>query len=111
MQFNLLMLSGFLLADILDVCLKEAGILFKDKVTSDDNFQWYRCQFSILAAMNRNGLFYFLLANVLTGAINIAVPTMHVAEPTAFTILVLYLMFLSVVISVLHIKNITVKFW
>ena len=108
MQFNFLLLGGFLLADILDVALKEAGILFKDRKPTQESSHR---DFSLLAAMNRNGLFYFLLCNVLTGIVNITVPTIHVQDSSAFTIMFLYLMLVSCVISVLHLKNITVKFW
>ncbi|KAK2006929.1 GPI-anchored wall transfer protein 1 [Colletotrichum eremochloae] len=44
----------------------------------------------VLRAYNRNGLFLFLVANVLTGLINMTVPTLHVGPLTAMGILIAY---------------------
>ncbi|KAK2036392.1 GPI-anchored wall transfer protein 1 [Colletotrichum somersetense] len=44
----------------------------------------------VLRAYNRNGLFLFLVANVLTGLINMTVPTLHVGPLAAMSILIAY---------------------
>ncbi|KIY42981.1 hypothetical protein FISHEDRAFT_54404 [Fistulina hepatica ATCC 64428] len=41
-------------------------------------------------AINKNGLVLFLLANLLTGAVNLAIPTMHVPDWAAMMILLAY---------------------
>ncbi|WQF87125.1 Putative phosphatidylinositol anchor biosynthesis protein PIGW/GWT1 [Colletotrichum destructivum] len=44
----------------------------------------------VLRAYNRNGLFLFLLANVLTGLVNMTVPTLHVGPLATMSILIAY---------------------
>lgn len=44
----------------------------------------------VLAAFNRNGLAMFLIANLLTGLVNLTVPTLHVSNTQAMGILVIY---------------------
>ena len=44
-------------------------------------------QFSLLEAVNRNGLFYFLLSNLLTGVVNFGMQTID--APVGTTLLVL----------------------
>ncbi|KAK2053533.1 GPI-anchored wall transfer protein 1 [Colletotrichum caudatum] len=44
----------------------------------------------VLRAYNRNSLFLFLVANVLTGLINMTVPTLHVGPLAAMSILIAY---------------------
>ena len=68
-------------------------------------------EFCLLEAMNRNGLFYFLLANLLTGLVNMNMQTIFASPGEGFTIITVYLATLSVVIATLHLKNITLKFW
>jgi phosphatidylinositol glycan class W len=45
---------------------------------------------SVLFAFNRNGLAVFLVANLLTGAVNMSVPTLHVGVATAMAVLGTY---------------------
>ncbi len=69
------------------------------------------CSFCLLEAINRNGLLFFLLSNLLTGAVNFAMPT-FLAPPTyAYVILVLYMLTVCQISGLLHMKNVTVKFW
>ncbi|NXI48981.1 PIGW protein, partial [Chloroceryle aenea] len=67
--------------------------------------------FCLISAINRNQLLFFLLANVLTGTVNILIDTMH--SKTAFTlcILHLYMFFNCLIMHLLHAKNIVLKFW
>ncbi|OLN84396.1 GPI-anchored wall transfer protein 1 [Colletotrichum chlorophyti] len=44
----------------------------------------------VMHAYNRNGLFLFLIANVLTGLVNMTVPTLHVGPPATMAILIAY---------------------
>ncbi|GFR00957.1 GPI-anchored wall transfer protein 1 [Trichonephila clavata] len=69
------------------------------------------CEFLLWKAINYNGLFYFLLANLLTGLVNISMNTDESSNLKSFIILVLYLTILTVS-SVVNIKfNIQLKFW
>lgn len=65
----------------------------------------------ILEAINYNGLLYFLLANVLTGAVNLSINTLQQSSACALTILCTYLLILNSIICVLHRANIQTKFW
>ncbi|KAI9853071.1 MAG: Glucosaminyl phosphatidylinositol (GlcN-PI) nositol acylation protein [Thelocarpon superellum] len=49
----------------------------------------------ILRAYNRNGLFIFLVANLLTGAVNLSVDTLHRSVLESMSILVAYLLVLT----------------
>jgi glucosaminylphosphatidylinositol acyltransferase len=49
----------------------------------------------LLEAINKNGLIIFLLANVATGIINLAIPTVHTPDLIAFAILSVYTFSLS----------------
>jgi phosphatidylinositol glycan class W len=63
----------------------------------------------LLHAFNRNGLALFLLANLLTGAVNLTLPTLHMNTLETMAVLVVYVGVLSTVAIVLDAKNISVK--
>jgi phosphatidylinositol glycan class W len=63
----------------------------------------------ILRAYNRNGLAIFLVANLLTGLVNMTVPTLDVAPVVALAILVAYASVLTGVAVALDMYNITLK--
>ena len=67
--------------------------------------------FDLLEAINANGLLYFLLANLLTGAVNLSTATMSASTSLALTELTVYILTLSAVVSVLYVYRIRVKFW
>jgi glucosaminylphosphatidylinositol acyltransferase len=61
----------------------------KDKQTEKQRIQ--DATSKIMHAFNRNGLFLFLLANLLTGAINMVIPTWHTTDVPAMAILLAYI--------------------
>ncbi|NXI95752.1 PIGW protein, partial [Psophia crepitans] len=65
----------------------------------------------LISAINKNQLLFFLLANVMTGAVNILIDTIH--SKAAFTLctLHLYMFFNCLIMYILHAKNIVLKFW
>ncbi|KAL9327345.1 hypothetical protein ACSQ67_007990 [Phaseolus vulgaris] len=62
-------------------------------------------------AFSRNLLATFLLANILTGLVNLSVDTLSASSITALIILLVYAYILSVVIGILDYFGIKLKFW
>lgn len=72
----------------------------------------FRSKLSVLeAAFNQNLLPLFLLANVLTGLVNLSVDTMDVSSSHALVILFIYTFMFSVVVGVADFYSIKLKFW
>ncbi|NXD78506.1 PIGW protein, partial [Halcyon senegalensis] len=65
----------------------------------------------LISAINKNQLLFFLLANVLTGMVNILIDTMHSKTVFTLCILHLYMFFNCLIMHILHAKNIVLKFW
>ncbi|CAK7268164.1 Glucosaminyl phosphatidylinositol (GlcN-PI) nositol acylation protein [Sporothrix epigloea] len=63
----------------------------------------------VLRALNRNGLLLFLIANLLTGAVNMSVPTLDVSQVAAMAILLGYGAVLVALAVALELKDITVR--
>ena len=63
----------------------------------------------ILRAFNRNGLAIFLLANLLTGLVNMTIPTLHVSDQVAMLVLMGYMAVLAVVALELDRRGISIK--
>ncbi|KJR81542.1 phosphatidylinositol glycan, class W [Sporothrix schenckii 1099-18] len=63
----------------------------------------------VLRAFNRNGLPIFLLANLLTGLVNMTVPTLDVGQAMSMGILVAYAGVVTAVAVALEVYNITIK--
>lgn len=89
------------------------GILFPGLyVTRDKKVEKERCANAtskVLNAFNRNGLVIFCLANLLTGVINMTLPTLDMNDYQAMTVLVGYMGILTIVGLVLDHMNITIK--
>ncbi|ELU08066.1 hypothetical protein CAPTEDRAFT_138269 [Capitella teleta] len=101
MAYNLQLLPCFLLVDLLISALIHRGVL--PYSNSDEH--------CLLEAMNRNGLFYFLLVNLLTGLINMSMSTLFATSLQAVMVMLAYLVLLSVVTVTLHSKRIYLKVW
>ncbi|XP_066516940.1 phosphatidylinositol-glycan biosynthesis class W protein [Hoplias malabaricus] len=65
----------------------------------------------LIQSVNRNQLLFFLFANLMTGLTNILVDTLKSNNFVAVCVLLLYMFVNSLAIFILHINNITVKFW
>ncbi len=63
----------------------------------------------VLGAFNRNGLAIFLLANLLTGLVNLTIPTLDIKDPLALGILLGYGSILTSVALLLDMYNINIK--
>jgi phosphatidylinositol glycan class W len=63
----------------------------------------------VLTAFNRNGLAIFLIANLLTGLVNLTIPTLHVNSTQAMGILVSYGAILAGIAIALDMYDISIK--
>jgi phosphatidylinositol glycan class W len=63
----------------------------------------------VLWAFNRNGLALFLLGNLLTGLVNMTMPTLHMGLWQSMGVLVGYVSVVSVVALVLDRQNLSIK--
>ena len=93
-----LWVSAFNSAQLLLFCLVET-VFFPTihRATSKDD-EGERTSFAtsrILRAFNHSGLAIFLIANLLTGVVNLSVPTLDVKVPQAMVILVAYMAILT----------------
>ncbi|XP_072209313.1 phosphatidylinositol-glycan biosynthesis class W protein [Excalfactoria chinensis] len=65
----------------------------------------------LIAAINKNQLLFFLLANVMTGIVNVMIDTIHSRAALTLCILHLYMFLNCFIMYILHTKNIVLKFW
>ncbi|CAO1304247.1 unnamed protein product [Diamesa serratosioi] len=65
----------------------------------------------ILQAINYNGLAFFLVANLLTGIINIAFQTMLLDTFASLTIITYYVFLLNVIMVFLYVNKFKLKIW
>lgn len=65
----------------------------------------------LIQAVSRNQLLFFLLSNVMTGATNSVVDTFNCSSSFSVCVLLSYMLVNCLVIYVLHICEITMKFW
>lgn len=65
----------------------------------------------LIAAINKNQLLFFLLANVMTGIVNVMIDTIHSRAALTLCILHLYMFLNCFIMYILHAKNIVLKFW
>lgn len=62
-------------------------------------------------AFNQNMLGIFLVANILTGLVNLSVDTLSASSPTAFMILLAYAFTLCTVAGLAQFSGVRIKFW
>uniref|UniRef100_A0A8C6S7W6 Phosphatidylinositol-glycan biosynthesis class W protein n=1 Tax=Neogobius melanostomus TaxID=47308 RepID=A0A8C6S7W6_9GOBI len=65
----------------------------------------------LVQAVNRNQLIFFLLSNVMTGITNSVVDTLTCSSDFSVYVLLTYMFINCVVIYVLHLYDVTIKFW
>ncbi|XP_056413659.1 phosphatidylinositol-glycan biosynthesis class W protein isoform X2 [Hyla sarda] len=85
-----------------------------DKYSHQKNAPHLKCRkkkFCLIEAINRNQLLFFFHSNIMTGIVNLLVDTIRSNSLSALIVLLTY-MFLNCLIScILHVSNITVKWW
>jgi len=119
LAYNLTILSFFLITDLIVIHLqsktksKMKGSRTKsskDSVKAPETSTMYRCP-NFVKAVDHNPLFFFLLANLLTGLINITVETINTEDNTAVLIILIYQAVLAIVVTCLYRCNIKLKCW
>ncbi|XP_015433623.1 PREDICTED: uncharacterized protein At4g17910 [Dufourea novaeangliae] len=63
----------------------------------------------IFEAVNYNGLFFFLLSNLMTGGVNMLIPTLYVNESRALQILIAYMALNIITVLFLYRKQMQIK--
>ncbi|RKF62998.1 GPI-anchored wall transfer protein 1 [Golovinomyces cichoracearum] len=105
--FNTCQLTAFCLVETLffPSIWNESNCLTR----ADEEALYRNATSGILNAFNRNGLAIFLLANILTGAVNLSVPTLNCSDLVAMIILVTYGALITVIAIVLDWLDISIK--
>ncbi|XP_078448837.1 glucosaminyl-phosphatidylinositol-acyltransferase PIGW isoform X1 [Lampetra fluviatilis] len=65
----------------------------------------------LLAAINRNQLFFFLICNLCTGLVNVCTDTLAASDSKATATMTLYLLTVTLITFVLHLRQVTLKCW
>ncbi|XP_052896661.1 uncharacterized protein LOC128303660 [Anopheles moucheti] len=65
----------------------------------------------VLQAINANGLFFFLIANLLTGLVNLVFQTFLLGNAAALTIISYYMFMVCVAVCFLYVNNVKLKIW
>lgn len=103
-SFNSLQLLAFCLVDTL---FFPAFYNAHDLITQKEAYK--TATSSVMRAYNRNGLALFLLANLLTGLVNLTVPTLDVTPIVTMAILIAYTATLTGVAVFLDLYDISLK--
>ncbi|XP_075445597.1 glucosaminyl-phosphatidylinositol-acyltransferase PIGW [Ascaphus truei] len=70
-----------------------------------------RIHLCLIDAVNRNQLLFFLQSNIMTGIVNKFVDTIHSNTLVSISVLLLYMFTNCMIMYILHINEITVKWW
>ncbi len=107
-----LWVSAFNYAQITCFCIVETltfPTVYKATDRALENKECDRATSRVLKAFNRNGLAIFLLANVLTGLVNMTLDTLNIGREGAIGILVGYAGILTTVAVILDYMNFSIK--
>lgn len=76
--------------------------------TNDLKKEVHQC---LIKAISKNQLLYFLIANILTGIVNMTVDTIHSSDLFSLFVLIVYMFTNCLIVYLLYINNITAKIW
>ncbi|CAK3759462.1 GPI-anchored wall transfer 1 [Lecanosticta acicola] len=103
---------SFNTAQLLLFCIIETIMfpgIYKAKTRAAEKQRIQEATSRVMRAFNRNGLAIFLLANLLTGLVNMTLSTIHMSDVGAMTVLVPYMGVLCAVALALDHYNISIK--
>lgn len=107
-----LWIAAFNNAQIFLLCLMETVLFPSVHRAPDKETEAERSSFAtsrLMAAFNKNGLFIFLVANLLTGAVNLSMNTLDASTWQAMAVLVGYLALISGIALTLDFFNVKLK--
>ena len=108
--YNLTLLAGFLFVDLFVVSLAQSQKRNKSREHLGAQIPFLEHRVPVyFRAITYNSLFYFLVANVLTGLVNFTFRTLEADAFTAMAILSLYLITLQAISLILYHLNVRVK--
>ena len=120
LAYNLTVLLIFLITDLFVIQInsktKQKPKNMKNKsnppdpVTNQSDSKMYRCP-EIVKAVDFNPLLFFLVANLMTGVVNMTVETIKTDDVQAVIIIIAYQSVLAVIVKLLYKFNIKMKFW
>ena len=99
-------------AQLLAFCMIETAMfpnLYTAKDKETERKRVHHATSKVMQAFNRNGLALFLLANLLTGLVNMTMPTIHMDDVSAMAILVAYMATICSVALALDHYNVSIK--
>ncbi|EME83285.1 uncharacterized protein MYCFIDRAFT_188352 [Pseudocercospora fijiensis CIRAD86] len=103
---------SFNTAQLLLFCLIEKFLfptLYNAKTKEGERQRIQEATSRVMKAYNRNGLAVFLIANLLTGLVNMTMPTIFMADVPAMAVLVSYMAVLTAIALALDHYNISIK--
>ncbi|KAL5017382.1 hypothetical protein ScPMuIL_006971 [Solemya velum] len=109
----MMMITSYLLIEIMVDYIKHINFL-REKKTDHEKHAARRNDKNkpcLLKAINYNGLFFFLLSNLLTGIINFSVHTLYATPMQACALITVYMAVSSSVTMTLYYKKVQLKFW
>lgn len=107
-----LWVSAFNCAQIMIFCIVETVSFPGVYIAADQTLERRECEKAtsrVLKSFNRNGLAIFLLANLLTGLVNLTLDTLSMSQPGAMAVLVGYASLLTIVAIGLDAWNLSIK--
>ena len=115
--YSLLMLAVFLIIDLLVLPLSHTlgfsllSPLYTKSSEKGPREEEKHSQSSVcvISAVDYNQLLFFVIANVLTGLVNMVVDTLHTGALQSLTILLLYMLVLVGMFVLLHTQRVKVK--
>ena len=111
-QPYVLWVSAFNCAQIAIFCLVETVFFPGVYMAADRTLERRECEKAtsrVLRAFNRNGLAIFLLANLLTGLVNLTLDTLNMSQIGAMIVLVGYAALLTTIAVALDAWNLSIK--
>ncbi|KXG39274.1 uncharacterized protein At4g17910 isoform X2 [Sorghum bicolor] len=111
MKIWVLAASFWFLAIIFDSYIERVSRRMVLSILTLAGFASYKKNLVLEDALNQNMLGSFLLANILTGLVNLSVNTLSASSLTAFMILSVYTFTLCMVTGLAHFCGVRMKFW